>query len=198
MGTQQRSIYLIHGFASAPKYPSDKAEALARAFGMPVRQLAYDSGGPFDANLAALQVQLDQPPIYFVGTSLGAFYASRLAECYPHAVSILLNPCHNPATILRDFVGYHTNFATGETFEFSEAALASYRDIPMIDRDSPSPRWILLNMDDELIDAHRTLALYRDVAEVVTFRHGGHRFENIASDEVMTALQRIRNHDAAG
>jgi hypothetical protein len=195
--TTHRTICLIHGFASAPKYPSEKADALERAFGMPVRQLAYDSSAPFDANLATLQAQLDQPPLFFVGTSLGAFYASRLAEYYPHAVPVMLNPCHNPAVVLQSSAGRHTNFATGETFELSAAAIASYRDIPMIDSRRSLPRWILLNMDDELIDAHQTLALYRDAVEVITFEHGGHRFENIASDEVMAALQRIGNSHAA-
>jgi len=30
-------VYLLHGFASAPKYPSDKADVLAAVFGLEVK-----------------------------------------------------------------------------------------------------------------------------------------------------------------
>jgi len=188
-------IYLIHGFASAPKHPSDKADALARVFGLPVKQLGYDSAARFEDNLAALKAQVDAPPQFFVGTSLGAFYAARLAEAYdPHiAMPILLNPCHDPATSLKSSAGMHTNFATGNDFELTEAAIHSYRGVPFIDASKTLPGWILLNMDDERIDAHETESLYHDKLEVIAFEHGGHRFENIGSAEVTAALVRIKN-----
>jgi len=188
------TIYLIHGFASAPKYPSDKADALARVFGLPVKQLGYDSAATFEDNLAALTAQVDAQPQFFVGTSLGAFYAARLAEAYdPHiAMPILLNPCHDPATSLKSSAGMHTNFATGNDFELTETAIHSYRGVPFMDTSKAMPGWILLNMDDELIDARETQSLYQDKLDVITFEHGGHRFENIASAEVTAALDRIK------
>jgi len=189
------SICLIHGFASAPKYPSDKADALERVFEMPVKQLGYDSAATFEDNLAALKMQVDAPPLFFVGTSLGAFYAARLAEAYYPKLSmpILLNPCHNPEAALQSSVGMHTNFATGNDFELTEDAINSYSRVPFIDTSKILPRWILLNMDDELIDAHETQSLYQDKLEVIAFEHGGHRFENIDSVEVTMALDRIKN-----
>jgi len=189
-------IYLIHGFASAPKYPSDKAEVLARVFRMPVQQLAYDSGASFEDNLAELKRQVQAPPLFFVGTSLGAFYASKLAELFydEHAsLPIMLNPCHYPAMMLKASVGTHTNFATGEDFCLREEVLHSYHGVPLIDEAKVMPRWILLNMDDALIDAKNTQALYQDKLEVISFETGGHRFENIGSDEVISALERINN-----
>jgi len=188
-------IYLIHGFASAPKYPSDKADALARVFEMPVKQLGYDSAALFEDNMVALKAQVDAPPQFFVGTSLGAFYAAQLADAYdPHiATPILLNPCHDPAASLKSSAGMHTNFATGDDFELTEAAIHSYRGIPFIETSKTLPGWILLNMDDELIDAHETQSLYQDKLEVIPFEHGGHRFENIGSAEVTAALARIKN-----
>jgi len=187
-------IYLVHGFASAPKYPSDKASVLEEVFELPVKQLAYNSGGSFSVNMALLQSQVHEPPLFFIGTSLGGFYASKLAEFFyaQHTcMPIMLNPCHNPANVLKTSIGQHTNFATGETFTLSEQAVNSYRDITFIDPSQTMPRWILLNMDDALIDAHQTQALYKNKLEVITFQTGGHRFENIGSDEVREALQRI-------
>jgi len=192
----QKCIYLIHGFASAPKFPSDKASVLEQVFELPVVQLQYDSGADFGSNMDALKQQVVQQPLFFVGTSLGGFYASHLAEwlyakyaCMP----IMLNPCHNPAELLRDSAGEHLNFFTGEKFFLREASIASYHELPLMHANLQMPRWILLNLDDALIDAHQTQALFKDQLEVITFPSGGHRFENIASDDVVTALERINS-----
>jgi len=189
-------IYLLHGFASAPKHPSDKAAVLEQVFELPVKQLAYDSGESFSDNMALLQSQVHEPPLFFVGTSLGGFYASKLAEFFyaQHScMPIMLNPCHNPASVLKTSVGQHTNFATGETFTLSEQVVDSYRNISFIEASPTISRWVLLNMDDALIDAHQTQALYKNKLEVITFQTGGHRFENINSEEVREAFQRINN-----
>jgi len=190
-------IYLIHGFASAPKSPSDKADVLERVFEMPVRQLEYNSGAMYEDNMEALKAQVCRQPLFFVGTSLGGFYASKLAEHFydEHAcMPIMLNPCHTPATVLKDSIGRNTNFATNEDFHLSDKAVNSYLNVPLIDNSKVIPRWILLNLDDELIDANETHALFKDKLEVIAFKRGGHRFENIATEEVTAALQRINNN----
>jgi len=194
---KNKCIYLIHGFASAPKYPSDKADVLERVFGLPVKQISYDSGASYHDNMTVLSEQVDVSPLFFVGTSLGAFYASKLADQFyaqDAAMSILLNPCHHPAITLESSIGMNVNFATNASFELTMEAVASYHDISFFDSQWKRPRWILLNMDDELIDANNTLGLYNGVIEeIITFEHGGHRFENITSQEVLEALDRINN-----
>ena len=192
---QPECIYLLHGFASAPKYPSDKADVLERVFGLEVKQLVYDSGATFQKNISALKAQVDARPLFFVGTSLVAFYASKLAELFHEqgAMPVLLNPCHNPTTAFQGRAGQYTNFATDECFELDEQAIVSYRDVPFIDRSLIIPRWVLLNLDDELIDAKETQQLYETVLEVFTFEQGGHRFENIGSEQVTTVLDQINN-----
>lgn len=187
-------VYLIHGFASAPKFPSDKVSVLEQVFALPVVQLRYNSGAGFASNMEALKAQVRLPPLFFVGTSLGAFYASHLAEHFyaEHAcMPIMLNPCHNPAELLHDSVGEHVNFATGERFFLSDVSVDSYRALPLMHANIQMPRWILLNMDDELIDAEQTQALFKNQLEVMTFPSGGHRFENIGSDDVVSALKCI-------
>jgi len=189
-------IYLLHGFASAPKYPSDKAAVLERTFELPVQQLSYDSGASFEDNFAVLKGQVKDPPLFFIGTSLGAFYASKLAEFFyvKHAsLPIMLNPCHNPNVVLRESIGTHMNFVTNEVFCLSEESVNSYQDVTLIDVTKVMPRWILLNMDDELIDAKETHDLYHDKLELISFTTGGHRFENINSEEVIGALDKINS-----
>jgi len=62
-------VYLLHGFASAPKYPSDKADVLAAVFGLEVKQIAYDSAAGLVDNMAQLKGQVDVAPHLFVGIS---------------------------------------------------------------------------------------------------------------------------------
>jgi predicted esterase YcpF (UPF0227 family) len=188
-------VYLLHGFASAPKYPSDKSDVLEAVFGLPVKQIAYDSAASFDDNMLQLKGQVDVAPHLFVGTSLGAFYANKLAELfYPEfaAVSVMLNPCHDPAEMLRGVLGEHINYATDETFVFTAQALASYQGVTLIDAFITMPRAMLLNMDDERIDSHETVNLYKDRLNIISFDQGGHRFENIGSSEVLNALRHIQ------
>jgi len=187
-------IYLIHGFASAPKYPSVKADVLQSVFGESVKQLCYDSSQTFHSNMDALKKQVDDSPLIFVGTSLGAFYASKLAEFFyarDGCVAIFLNPCHSPCETLDALKGLNTNFSTGEHFNLTEQVISSYQNISFIDHAMILPRYILLNMDDELIDALETKERYKNALQVITFEHGGHRFENIALDEVTKALKEI-------
>ena len=194
ISSPETCVYLLHGFASAPKYPSDKADVLEAVFGLPVKQIAYDSAASFVDNMLKLKGQVDVSPRFFVGTSLGAFYANKLAEFFYSefaAASVMLNPCHNPAEMLRHVLGEHINYATDETFTFSQQALASYQDVVLIDAHIAMPRSILLNMDDERIDSAKTVTLYQDALRIFSFAHGGHRFENIGSDEVVSALKSI-------
>lgn len=189
-------IYLIHGFASAPKYLPVKADVLQSVFGESVKQLCYDSSQTFQSNMDALIKQVDDAPLIFVGTSLGAFYASKLAEYFyarNGCAAIFLNPCHSPYETLGALKGINTNFATGENFNLIDEAISSYQNIPFIHSVMVLPRYMLLNMDDELIDASETEERYKNNLQVIAFEHGGHRFENIASDEVTTALEKISN-----
>ncbi|MDQ7005507.1 MAG: YqiA/YcfP family alpha/beta fold hydrolase [Ghiorsea sp.] len=188
-------IYMIHGFASGAKYPNAKADIFEAVFGLPVQQMGYDSAATFAENMVILHRQVNEVPHIMIGTSLGAFYASQLAEHYAKQVQLLLmlNPCHTPAEILKDAVGAHENFATGESFEFTHAALKSYADIPFVDERISLNRRVMVNLDDELIDAQRTMDLFGDVVDITSFATGGHRFENIGSQYVKVHLKRLMN-----
>ncbi|MDQ7057308.1 MAG: YqiA/YcfP family alpha/beta fold hydrolase [Ghiorsea sp.] len=192
--TQDLKIYMIHGFASGAKHPNAKAGLFEEVFGLPVQQIEYDSAASFAENMVTLHCQVDGVPHIMIGTSLGAFYASQLSEHYAEQVQLLLmlNPCHTPAEILKHAVGAHENFVTGESFEFTHAALQSYAGIPFMDSNIALNRHVLVNLDDDLIDGQRTMDLFGDVVEITSFASGGHRFENLGSDEVKEVLRHLK------
>jgi len=190
----EEMIYMIHGFASGPKYPNEKAAVFEKVFGLPVKQIVYDSAATFAENIVALRKQIESTPKIIIGTSLGAFYASKLAEDYAGQVRLLLllNPCHTPSDILKHAVGAHESFATGESFVFTEHALQSYAKEAFVNPKLCLNRQVMLNMDDDLIDSQRTIDLFADVLDITSFEIGGHRFENIGSNEVMDALKNMK------
>ena len=189
---------MIHGFASGAKHPNAKADIFEEVFGLPVQQIEYDSAASFAENMVALHRQVDAVPHIMIGTSLGAFYASQLSEHYAEHYAeqvqllLMLNPCHTPAEILKDAVGVHENFVTGESFEFTHTALQSYAGIPFMDSNIALNRHVLVNLDDDLIDGQRTMDLFGDAVSVTSFPTGGHRFENLADKEVTGFLQGIK------
>jgi len=187
-------IYMIHGFASGPKHPNEKADIFEKVFGLPVTQIAYDSAATFAENMIVLRKQITTKPVIIIGTSLGAFYASKLAEVYAEQVELLLmlNPCHTPSEILKHAVGEHENFATGESFVFTEDVLQSYASEAFVNPRLSLNRQVILNMDDDLIDSQHTIDLFADVLDTTSFQAGGHRFENLGSSEVMDALNSIK------
>jgi len=105
----------------------------------------------------------------------------------------MLNPCHDPYSTLNKIKEMCVNFASGEEVELTCQVIDSYQGVPIIDCSMILPRWIMLNMDDEVLNANETLALYNNSLEVITFECGGHRFENIGSSEVIAQLERINN-----
>lgn len=92
--------------------------------------------------------------LVFVGTSLGAWYASRLAEKYG-ARAVLVNPAYNPATLL-------------PTIGLDEKIAAKYSPIIINNNDD-----LIVAKDDELIDHCRD---WPDAKSVTISETGGHRF----------------------
>ena len=118
-------------------------------------------------------------PLTFVGSSLGGFYATHLAQRYD-ARAVMINPAVHPARDLAPWLGPQTNLYTGEVFEvmpqhFGElVALA----VPQITR--PERYFLLVETGDELLDYREAVAFYAGAWQYV--RGGGdHTFTDFAA-----------------
>ena len=67
--------------------------------------------------LAERQIAAAATPVTVVGSSLGGYYATHLAEKH-RLRAVLVNPAVVAHLSLAEFVGPQTNLYTGETFEF--------------------------------------------------------------------------------
>ncbi|RJP82606.1 MAG: hypothetical protein C4524_00395 [Candidatus Zixiibacteriota bacterium] len=124
------------------------------------------------------QMDRAQCPCLSVGLSLGGFYAFYLAAVRG-VPAVLINPALRPWKTLRRAVGRFRNFATGETFLWTEEHLEQLRSLgEEVDRAKVDPRLlrVYLAADDELLDHHRTIPWLPPGAAIQWYDAAGHRF----------------------
>jgi predicted esterase YcpF (UPF0227 family) len=160
-------VIYIHGFNSSPA--SSKAQLLkARLEGL-------GRGGEFAAPALSHRpreaaVQLDaliaqHPDAVPVGSSLGGYYATYLAE--KHGLkAVLLNPAVRPYELLASLVGRQENFHTGEEYDFTPQHIAELRAFE-VDSITPARYLLLAATGDEVLDYRTSVARYRGCRQIV-------------------------------
>ncbi len=162
-----RLIYL-HGFRSSPQ--SFKARLLAQ------RMAGLGRGEDFvcpqlpPSPLAAVRLVGESiapdAADTLVGSSLGGFYATWLAErCGCRAV--LLNPAVNPARDLRDYDGPRTMYHSDEPFDFGPEQLEELRALEVAAITAPQRYLLIAAKGDELLDWREMVAHYPGACQLV-------------------------------
>lgn len=162
-----RLIYL-HGFRSSPR--SFKAQWLARrleALGLAdvfvCPQLPASPRQAVDLVTDGCGLRADDT---LVGSSLGGFYATWLAERSGCRV-VVLNPAVRPAAGLADHVGVQTMYHSDEPFEFRPGYLDELRALE-VDRITRAQRYFLIAATgDELLDWRDMTAFYTGARQQV-------------------------------
>ncbi|MEO7729051.1 MAG: YqiA/YcfP family alpha/beta fold hydrolase, partial [Burkholderiales bacterium] len=112
-------IVYIHGFNSSPA--SFKAKVLRdglAARGKPEFLAPALPHSPAAAAHLLARLVREHPCAALVGSSLGGFYATWLAEQFGLR-AVLVNPAVRPYQLLAGHVGRQKNFHTGEEYEFT-------------------------------------------------------------------------------
>ena len=152
-------IYL-HGFRSSPKSAkasllAERMRTLGRAADFVCPQLP---ASPFAA-LELVRKLAPQPRDTLIGSSLGGFYATWLAE-KTGARCVLLNPAVDPADGLQRYVGVQTMFHSDEPFEFKVEHVAELRALTVGAITFPARYFLIAAKGDELIDWRDMVAHY--------------------------------------
>ena len=161
-------IYL-HGFNSSPQ--SHKAQFLGRC--LAERGLDEKFSCPVlphwpDQAIAAVEAEIERhrgEPICFVGSSMGGFYATYLAERHD-ARAVLINPAIEPHTGLRALLGAQQNLYTGEKYELTEEHFEQWEKlfVPVV---SPHRYLLIVETGDEVLDYRQAVEKYRGARQVV-------------------------------
>lgn len=164
-------IVYLHGFNSAPA--SHKARLLQaylaeRGLADRVRcpALPHDPG----AAIQAIEQEIDRAPgATLVGSSLGGFYATWLAE--RHGLrAVLIQPAVFPHVGLAALLGPQENLYTRERYELTAAHIDGWRALA-VDRVDPERYLLLLETGDEVLDYRQAVRKYEGARMVI--REGG-------------------------
>jgi predicted esterase YcpF (UPF0227 family) len=161
-------IYL-HGFNSSPG--SHKTQMLKRY--LEQRGLGAQYGCPALPHLpsraiAVVEAEIAAHPrksVTLVGSSLGGFYATYLAEHHDlHA--ILINPAVFPHEDLRAYLGLQKNLYTHTQYELTEEHLRQWRKLYM-ESIHPERYALLVETGDETLDYRKAVNKYRGAYQIV-------------------------------
>ena len=181
-------LLYLHGFRSSPA--SVKARELAAAVEtLPAhfRPRLYIPAlhlGPASAMAAMvawieLSVAAPHAQLTIIGSSLGGFYATYLAERFG-ARAVLINPAIRPYDDLRPYLGRQTNMYSGETFEVTEAHFAELAALAVERITRPERYLLLVQAGDEVLDFREAVGFYAGAFQSVE-GGGDHAFQRFAS-----------------
>lgn len=186
-------IIYLHGFRSAPT--SHKAQSLKqrmqeRGLGdafwceqlphVPARAIALIEHAILDAH----ERKPGHAPT-LVGSSLGGFYATFLAE--RHGLrAVVVNPAVVALIDLEPWIGTQTNLHTGEAFDFTLEHLDQLRALDTGPLTDPTRYWLLAEKGDEVLDYRHAVEKYRGARQTV-LDGGNHGFSrwNDYLDEII-------------
>jgi uncharacterized protein len=156
-----RLLYL-HGFRSSPRSAKARLvqarmEALGRAHELICPQLPASPKAAMALVLTLAERHADQ--IAIVGSSLGGFYATWLAERFG-CRAVVINPAVDPLKNLEKHVGVTTNWHSDEPFEFRREYIDELAALK-VDRITQPERYLLLAATgDEVLDYRDMVAHY--------------------------------------
>ncbi|WEK10406.1 MAG: esterase [Candidatus Pseudomonas colombiensis] len=174
------SILYIHGFNSAPA--SQKASQLSAVMGaiglagqLRVPALHHH---PREAisQLEQAIAELGRPLL--VGSSLGGYYATHLAE--RHGLkALLINPAVTPHRMFDGYLGTQKNLYTDETWELTHDHVAALAELEVPAPQDPQRYQVWLQTGDETLDYRSAQRYYRACA--LRIQAGGdHGFQGFA------------------
>lgn len=160
-------IVYLHGFNSSPE--SHKAQMLRQCLRERGLEARYACPAlPPLASEAVREIEKLLPNdgnVCFVGSSLGGFYATYLAE--QHGLrAVLVNPAITPHLGLRALLGPQKNLHTGEPYELTEAHLREWEAL-YVARVSPARYLLIVETGDELLDYREAVARYAGAEQIV-------------------------------
>jgi predicted esterase YcpF (UPF0227 family) len=166
-------LVYLHGFNSSPA--SHKAQVMKAQLEARGQGQLYACPELPDAPCEAIRTiektiaGRDARGITFLGSSLGGFYATHLAEKLGSR-AVLINPAVTPHVGLEAYLGTQKNLHTGVPYELTRAHLDGWRAL-LVERIDPERYLLLLETGDEVLDWRAAARKYEGARAVI--RDGG-------------------------
>lgn len=156
-------ILYLHGFRSSPlsfkaRLLDKRLQELGRASEFHCPQLPASPRGAI-ALASEIAAKADPERLTLIGSSLGGYYATWLAEKFG-CRAVLLNPAIAPPVDLEKYVGVMTMFHTNEPFEFTRAHVDELKAFSVDRITRPERYFLLAATGDEVLDWREMVAHY--------------------------------------
>ena len=174
-------LLYLHGFRSSPRsfkarVVQQRMEAAGLAANLICPQLPASPKAAME--LVLTLVERYSGNLAIVGSSLGGFYATWLAERFGCRAA-LINPAVDPLKDLDQHVGVTTAWHTGEPFEFKRDYIAELAAMKVARITRPERYFLLAATGDEVLD-------YRDM---VAHYMGAHQHVIQGSDHAVSEFE---------
>jgi len=191
------TLVYLHGFRSSAQ--SAKAQLFVRAVAAlpaPTRPHLHVPNLPFDPAAAvagvAAWIERELPGrdvasrLTLVGSSLGGFYATHLAERFG-ARAAVINPTMRPWEDLVPYAGVQTNLHTGESFEVTIDHFRALRAQAVARITRPERYFLLVRSGDEVLSWRDAVEFYSGAWQYV--RGGGDHGWTDFAEEIPAVLR---------
>ncbi|KQV45688.1 YqiA/YcfP family alpha/beta fold hydrolase [Massilia sp. Root335] len=159
-------LLYLHGFRSSPRsfkarVVQQRMEAAGRAGDLICPQLPPSPRAAMDLVLTLVEryAAKGDNALAIIGSSLGGFYATWLAERFGCRAA-LINPAVDPLKDLDKHVGITTEWHTGEPFEFKRDYIDELAALKVGTITRPERYFLLAATGDEVLDYRDMVAHY--------------------------------------
>ena len=172
----RKAIVYLHGFVSSPR--SRKATMLADYLANCVSGVDYavpelhHRPARAIAQVAQACAGRAAAGLTLVGSSLGGFYATVMAERIGCRAA-LLNPAVRPHRHLGGYLGRQRNLYTGEEFDLTVEHLGELMALEPAAITRPERYWLFVETGDEVLDYREAVDYYGGACQTVV-RGGDH------------------------
>jgi predicted esterase YcpF (UPF0227 family) len=182
--TSKPIILYLHGFLSSPQ--SAKAQRTRRYCeqqGLGEQVLIPHMGHGPAQTIAELRSIIDSQGsrnIVLIGSSLGGFYATYLAEEYGFPAA-LINPAVKPFERWEEHLGEHQNYYSGEIHIVTQEHVDELRHLDKSPLQYPDNFMLLVQTGDEVLDYRQAVEKFSSSACIVR-ENGSHKYENFVDE----------------
>jgi predicted esterase YcpF (UPF0227 family) len=181
----QQNILYIHGFNSSPL--SVKAEQTRRylqdnfpQIHVYCPQIVSNPKGAINQLEKIIQSSQADSTWYFIGSSLGGYFASYLSEKYNYPC-VLVNPAIKPFELLEDYLGEQVNPYTEEVYQVTKSHMLDLKAIESrslsFDTEQKNNYLVMVQTDDEVLNYKQAVEKYQHCRLIVE-QGGDHSFVN--------------------
>lgn len=177
MISPSKFLLYLHGFNSSPlsfkaRKTFDFWVGKGEGASIAVPELPYS---PQEAMTIACEIiERQELPVVLIGSSLGGYYATHLAERYDLR-AVLVNPAVNPVALWQDHLGENTNYYSGRRYIITPEHVEQLAKIDTPDLHYPKNYLLLAQTGDETLDYRLAVDKYKSSMSII-HEGGNHSF----------------------